>query len=396
MTTTSTTINMETLYDDLMNLCSQDDTFYYKDIRLYSIQYRIFNYRICSYATFQSRTATLNCRGTMFNITNPKNVQLVSLPLEKFFNYEEGFGQKQYHERGRLGDKMEKMDGTLISTFLHGRTSKELRLKSKQSLTSKQVIEAMQLLVDDFKSELEKLVRFNYTVDMEYTSPSNHVFVSYTQPQLTVLSIRSHADGHTLFGTRLKRFLLENNFSTILDHLVSFESIPPDVTHKQLLQDIYQQPYGEGYVVEIIQPDRPSYLVKIKTQKYLMVHRDGEDANSSRSLFEAIINENADDLKALFQDDTETLKRIDEMEQNIRPIYNRMIESIEQFHQTNKHLSKRDFVRSIKMTENMKIYLPLLMRLYDGEENDYKGFAMKHSKVLFGIYGDGNQSTTVN
>ncbi|CAF0935130.1 unnamed protein product [Rotaria sordida] len=387
---------MDTLYDDLMSLCSLDDTFYYKDIRLYSVKYRIFNYRLCSYATFQSRTAALNCRGTMFNMTNPKNVQLVSLPLEKFFNYEEGFGQKQYHERGRLGDKMEKMDGTLISTFLHGTASKELRLKSKQSLTSKQVVEAMQLLVDDFKTELEKLVRLNYTVDMEYTSPSNHVFVSYPQAQLTVLSIRSHTDGHTLFGTQLKKFLLENHFPTILDHLVPFESIPPDVTHKQLLQDIYQQPHGEGYVIEIIQPDRPSYLVKIKTQKYLMVHRDGENANSPRSLFEAIINENADDLKALFKDDTETLKRIDEMEQNIRPKYNRMIESIEQFYRTNKHLSKRDFGRSIKMTENMKIYLPLLMRLYAGEENNYKGFAMKNSKDLFGIYGDGNQSTTVN
>ncbi len=145
------TINMNTFYQDLMCLCSMDDTFYYKDIRFHSINYRIFNYRLCSYAQFQSRPAALNCRGTMFNIMNPKNVQLVSLPPEKFFNYEEGFGRKQFHERGRFGDKMEKMDGTLISTFLHKTASKEqeLRLKSKQSLTSKQVLEAMQLLVGE-------------------------------------------------------------------------------------------------------------------------------------------------------------------------------------------------------------------------------------------------------
>jgi len=31
-------------------------------------------------------------------------------------------------------------------------------------------------------------------------------------------------------------------------------------------------------------------------------------------------------------DDTETLKRIDEMEQYVRPKYNRMIELIEQFY----------------------------------------------------------------
>lgn len=146
MATTSMTVNMDTLYDDLMCLCSVDDTFYYKDIRLHSINYRIFNYRLCSYATFQSRISALNCRGTMFNITNSKNVQLVSLPPEKFFNYEEGFGRKQFHERGRFGDKMEKMDGTLLSTFLHSK-EQVLRLKSKQSLTSKQVMEAMPLLV---------------------------------------------------------------------------------------------------------------------------------------------------------------------------------------------------------------------------------------------------------
>lgn len=148
MGTTLITINMNRLYDDLMCLCSIDDTFYYKDVRLHSINYRIFNYRLCSYATFQSRVVALNCRGTMFNITNPKNIQLVSLPLEKFLNYEEGFGRKQFHERGRFGDKMEKMDGTLLSTFLHRISPKkqELRLKSKQSLTSKQVLDAMLLL----------------------------------------------------------------------------------------------------------------------------------------------------------------------------------------------------------------------------------------------------------
>ncbi len=133
MATALVALNMSTFYDDLMSLCSQDDAFYYKDIRLHAITYRIFNYRLCSYGRFKTRAAALNCCGTMFNITNSKNVQLVSLPLERIFDYEEGFGQKQFHERGRLGDKMEKLDGSLMSTFLHGRTPKEqvLRLKSK-------------------------------------------------------------------------------------------------------------------------------------------------------------------------------------------------------------------------------------------------------------------------
>ncbi len=84
------------------------------------------------------------------------------------------------------------------------------------------------------------------------------------------------------------------------------------------------------------------------------------------------------------------------MEQYVRPKYNRMIELIEQFYRTNKFLSKKDFVRSITTTENMKMYLPLLLNLYTKEENDRTGFAMKHAHDLFGIYGDGNQLITMN
>ena len=198
---------------------------------------------------------------------------------------------------------------------------------------------------------MENLVRLNYTINMEYTSPANHVFVSYSEAQLTVLSIRSHTSGETLFGTRLKRFLLENHFPTIVDHLVPFESIPSNVTHKQLLEDTYHQVNGEGYVIEIIQPDRPSYLVKIKTQKYFVIHGDGGSENSPRSVFEAIINEHTDDLPGLFKDDLQTLKRIDEMERNVRPKFNRMVQSVEEFYRANKHLSKKTLFNQSQRTK---------------------------------------------
>ena len=131
-----------------MSLCFQNDTFYYTDNPLHAINCRIFNCPLCSYGRFQTSAAALNCCGTMFNITDPKNLQLASLKPERFVDYEESFGQKQYHERGQLGAKTEKMDGTLIPTFVHGRAAKQqaLRFKSKQSLTSNQVLEAMQLL----------------------------------------------------------------------------------------------------------------------------------------------------------------------------------------------------------------------------------------------------------
>jgi T4 RnlA family RNA ligase len=143
---------MPQLYHDLISLCSAENSFYYKDIPLDSTKYRVFSYRLCSYATFHSYPSALNCRGVMFNITDGENVQLVCLPPEKFFNYEEGTDQIQRHENGRFGDKMEKMDGSLISTFLHINDVGEevLKLKSKTALMSDQALEAMGLLTGTF------------------------------------------------------------------------------------------------------------------------------------------------------------------------------------------------------------------------------------------------------
>ena len=201
---------------------------------------------------------------------------------------------------------------------------------------------------------------------MEYTSPSNHVYVSYSQSRLTILSIRSHSDGRTLFGTKLKQFFLENDYPTLVEHLVPFEVVPDHVTQEQLLQEIHQEPSGEGYVVEIVHDDQTSYLVKMKTFKYLSLHRDGQDPNSTRSLFEAVINEQSDDLRALFQDDPINLQRIDAMEQHVRPKYNRMLKTIEEFYEKNKHLSKRDFNHLVKTTPAIGVYSALLTNLYAG------------------------------
>lgn len=135
------------LYNDLISICSRNDGFFYKDVELDSIKYRIFNYNLCSYDQFHSSPFALNCRGTMFNIKDEENVKLVCLPPEKFFNYEEGNG-KNIHQLGTLGIQMEKLDGSLISTYLH--TDKQnqqvLKLKSKQSLISDQAVQAMNLL----------------------------------------------------------------------------------------------------------------------------------------------------------------------------------------------------------------------------------------------------------
>lgn len=236
--------------------------------------------------------------------------------------------------------------------------------------------------------ELEELVRRGYTVNMEYVSPTNHVYVAYPEAQLKILSIRCHSDGKTYYGSFLKIFLMENNFHTLVEQLVSFERVSLDISHKDLIKSIYEQETGEGYVVEIIQPDQTSYLVKMKTRKYLSIHRDGENSNSSKSLFEAVINENSDDLKSLFRNDVNTLNRIEEMENEIRPKFNRMVQLVEDFHRNHQDVSKKKFIEVVNQRSEIKMYLPILLQLFQGERIDYKAFAMKNAKEIFGIHGD--------
>lgn len=132
------------LYEDLMKICSPKGDFYFKDISLDGWNYRIFNYRLCSYEQFHLHVNALNARGTMFEITDPTKMRLVSLPPEKFFNYEEGDGGKK-HSSARFNIQMEKLDGSLISTYLH--SNGQVNLKSKASLQSTQARQANQLLI---------------------------------------------------------------------------------------------------------------------------------------------------------------------------------------------------------------------------------------------------------
>ena len=193
----------QTTFANLMALVANDESFFFKDFTFENKVYRIFNYNLASWTSFQSAGA-LNCRGIMFDVTDKANVALVSLPPEKFFNYEEGGVD---HTIGRLGDKMVKMDGSLISTYLH---RDQLYLKSKGSLFSSQAQDAMKLLakMDKFKAELTELVKQGFTVNLEYTAPENRIVIPYQTEELTVLSARSHANGENFFATRLKNFLV--------------------------------------------------------------------------------------------------------------------------------------------------------------------------------------------
>merc|ERR1711881_339391 len=95
---------------------------------------------------------------------------------------------------------MRKEDGSIISTYIH---AGNLDFKSKMSLgvpdgaiQVKCVTKYVNLPENaGLKSELEKITKAGYTVNMEWTSPGNMIVLPYQNDKLTILCIRNRADG---------------------------------------------------------------------------------------------------------------------------------------------------------------------------------------------------------
>lgn len=367
-------------YTELMDLTKRDEAFFSKDFKLDDKVYRIFNYRLASWTSFMEPSA-LNCRGIMFDITDSNNVQLVSLPPEKFFNYEEGGVD---HTVCTLGDKMVKMDGSLISTYMH---NGELYLKSKASLFSSQANDSMKFLAKDpeFKEQLKKLVEMDYTVNLEYTSPENRIVISYQEEALTILSARNHETGENLFATKLTQYLKTlDGFDKLVANMVPFEDLRGQIIEQlKWVDDIRSEQSGEGYVQEFIREDNTSYLGKVKNLKYIALHHTKDSVNSPKRLFESIINEASDDLRSMFADDPYVLNKIKEMEEHVQPIFNHIVKTVEDFSAANKHLERKEY--AIKVQKEQPQYLGLLMSAYLDKPNNFKEFAIKRRQELFGV-----------
>lgn len=366
------------LYNKLESLVNDSEAFYSKDFYFEDKTYIIYNYRLASWTDFQ-KPGALDARGTMFDVTDITNVKLVSLPPQKFFNYEEGGVD---HTIGRFGDKMIKMDGSLISTYLH---NGQIYLKSKGSLFSEQATCAMKFLdsVPKFKEELLNLAKKGFTINLEYTSPENRIVIPYQKEDLTVLSLRSHIDGTNYFATKLKNYI-KNNYPEISKNLVGFESLHnQDIEQISYMKAVRDEQEGEGYVIEVILSEQVSYLTKGKNLKYIALHQTKDSVNSAKKLFEAIIQEASDDLRAMFSTDDYILNKITEMENHVQPIYNHIIKTVEDFYEENKSLDRKDY--AIKAKNLHPNYMGLLMNSYLKHKNDYKEFALKHRKDIFKI-----------
>lgn len=355
------------LYDGLMALVANNEAFYHQDFVLDGKTYRIFNYRLASYTDFLQPGA-LECRGIMFEIDSSGMVRLAAMPMEKFFNLNEN-PMSMNLDLTQVDEILLKVDGSLMSTYLHNDT---LKIKSKGSISSEQCIAAMDWLELQplFTRVLKSLTDLNWTVNLEWCSPVHRIVIGYAKPHLKVLNARNRTTGAYMdYQTLCDVFSTENVIDRIqVSDPVAFVASIPSMT-----EDI------EGYVIRLKSGQR----VKIKTEKYLSLHHAKDSVNNPRRLFEAILDEGIDDLRSMFYTDVVAMKMIDEMQVKVDHLYNHMVKTVEDFYAANKHMERKDY--AIKgQTELDRLFFGLAMTKYLDKPVDYKGF-MKSKYKEFGV-----------
>lgn len=205
------------LYDDLMALCKESDSFYYVDHEKSGNTWlRVFTYRLASYSDFL-KPGAMEARGIMFEVQNFSGIEgyerptcIKSRPPAKFFNIGENPLTLEL-DYTRVKHSVIKEDGSLISTFSEAiwgmgedfETTAELRLrlKSKTSTSSEQVKAAMAWLElhPEFRDALLELDTSGYTVNCEWCAPDNRIVVGYLERQLAAICAR-HYDKYTTYA----------------------------------------------------------------------------------------------------------------------------------------------------------------------------------------------------
>ena len=367
-------ISIEELFEQLMKNVQESDSFYYKDfINEDGCLYRIFDYRLASYNNFLLPYAR-EMRGITFRLDQEENpIKLVSLPFHKFFNLYEN----PFTEGINLKDSIfftDKEDGSLITTYFD--CNDELQVKTKASFESEQAIETKQIIENniELKRDLETLEELGFTVIMEYVSPDNRIVLHYPESDLRILMLRSREDFkyYLPFLYVQKDFVSEEFGNRIVNF--NYESIK---NHEDFVEETRNETHKEGYVIAFDDENRGIEFVKLKTDWYQFRHKLKETIANERKIYEAIINEDVDDLKITFHDDASVLREIEEKENKIIPKYNALVQTIESFYERNKDKDRKDYAIQTKEELGERL-LGLTMPLYTGGQPDYKKFVMKN------------------
>lgn len=372
---------IKSLFDNLMNLCSDDsNTFFFVDTTS-SMQskFRIFSYYIASYSEWLKPDA-LECRGIMFELDDNNNpIRIAARPPKKFFNlFENPFTEDIKDDQVGLAFKKE--DGSLISSFID---KGELFLKSKGSLFSQQVLDAQKWLYDERRKPLLECLKWyaenGITINMEWVSPDNRVVLTYEEPRLIILNARHNITGEYIDLEDLVKDQTINQY--IVDN-------HPFETINELIKEVQELKDQEGYVVYNSKGAEPVF--KIKCPWYVHLHSVKSSISSDKNLWEAVAEGVSDDIKALFETDKASLDRIAKFESIYKKQFSFVYKTAIDIYNKLRGNSRKDYAIESQSILNEIGYPQLfniVMRLYlNGPDESIVDLVKDHLVKFIDVY----------
>jgi len=213
----------------------------------------IYNYtRKCTYEKGWNEI-TLLCRGLILDA----DYNIVSLPLKKFFNYDELTPEARKKLSGKY-KIFSKVDGSCIVLYEYGGV---YGFATRGSFASEQSIWASELLNTKYSNILQKLDTDNYTYVFECVYPSNRIVVDYGDFADIVLLAKVNKNTGVDEWLTDKEFYIQLGFNVVEEHsdlmCLSFDELK-SLNWKN----------KEGFVLHFEDGNR----VKLKFEDYCRLH----------------------------------------------------------------------------------------------------------------------------
>ncbi len=325
----------KSLYQQLLSLVQEHHpVFDFKDYIVDSVKVRVFNYNLTPYAMFKL-PAALECRGISFIINEQDQfVKLISVPMQKFFNYKEN-PFTQGIEKDKILFAMDKRDGSLMSSY----KLDAVRLKSKGAFFSEQAVLANEVLYSekyakllDFVTKQENLDR---TVNIEYTAPSNQIVLFYKEAELKVLNVRCRLTGE---------YIDLSTLNCPQEFIVDFKTEYHGMTMEEMFDKIQGLEDIEGFVVVT----ENGLWVKFKTDWYCQRHNSVDvfsptGKKGRKALITCVLDEQSDDVKQLLNGNQRMLDILDDVSNFVADYLEKTQVVVSDFVQQNQDLSRKDY-----------------------------------------------------
>ena len=311
----------EQLFDNLVRLCTEhsDLGFMYTD-QTYtdSHVYRIFSYRQGGSYTKWLLPDAMNCRGTMFRLENDE-WKLVCLPMPKCFRLNENPIIQEQSLNFSLLKSFMKFDGSLINTFVDAHDN--LCVKSHASLHSPHARLGQLLLNERIKGceiDIERFKQFTYSYELTSDNPDFRIVVRYDKQQLNPLNFRCMKTGKV---TNIEEPLIqEATLTEICDYVSTMEQVEGLIVHDEQ-NDVY---------------------FKIKTDWYDTLHAS-KFSFSHKNVVSMFLQNNIDDYISIHADDTGLINKVNDIVNQISPVYNEILSNVDSFFTDYQHYLRKDF-----------------------------------------------------